>query len=147
MEQHLKISTFLAAAEMIAAHLRIKESDRWTPQICKLKYVSFQQSYPEVNDPQFLWAAEKFVQTTNNKDFLRYPTWDELMSHIYRNENGRPNRSWGFKEDLPAKLQPNPRQRALMPQTPKSNDSAPDPLLKEAYEVFKADRTLPSSKS
>ena len=53
----LKKETFLAVAEMLASHLRLKEADRWSIPICKLKYVSFQSGYPEVNDQQFLWAA------------------------------------------------------------------------------------------
>ena len=79
-QSKLTIQTFLAASEMIAAHLRIKEADRWSAQISQLKFVSFSQAYPEVSQEQFLWASEQFVQTTTNKDFLRYPTWDELMT-------------------------------------------------------------------
>jgi len=141
-QSKLSIQTFLAASEMIAAHLRIKEADRWSAQISQLKYVSFTQAYPEVSQEQFLWAAEQFVQTTTNKDFLRYPTWDELMTFLYRLENGKPNRSWGFKENLPQMCQPVPNQLALMPPKPASNYEPPDKENKQAYKTFKANRAL-----
>ena len=135
----LKKETFLAVAEMLASHLRLKEADRWSIAICKLKYVSFQSSYPEVNDQQFLWAAEQFVQSTSNDKFLRYPTWNELMSFLYRTENGVPNRSWGFKETLPKLIQPTKEQLALMPKEPESlcRDST-DPQNQRAYKTFRA---------
>ena len=38
--------TFLAVAEMIAGHLRIKESDRWSAHICRLKFHSFTSEFP-----------------------------------------------------------------------------------------------------
>ena len=102
----LTIETFLAAAEMIAAQLRIKDADRWTPTICQLKYVSFLVEFPEVSDQQLVWAAEQWLQTTGGKDFLRYPTWKELMVPLYRSENGLANRSWGFRDSLPVMCQP-----------------------------------------
>lgn len=110
--------TFLAIAEMVAAQLRIKEADRWSPQICQLKYISFTSEFPEVSDQQFLWAAEKWLQSTAGEDFLRYPTWTELMSPLYRCENGLANREWGFKEELPALVAPTAEQLAMMPASP-----------------------------
>jgi hypothetical protein len=132
----LTIETFLAVAEMVAAQLRIKEADRWAPQICQLKYVSFTAEFPEVNDAQFLWSAEQWLQDTGGKDFLRYPTWKELMSPLYRSENGQANRSWGFKDSLPIQLQPSAQQLAALPPSPQSIAASPDPHNSGAYQVF-----------
>ena len=44
MEPQLTPDTFLAIAEMVAAQLRIK-ADRWSPQICQLKYISFTSEF------------------------------------------------------------------------------------------------------
>lgn len=144
MEHHrsLTIETFLAVAEMIAAQLRIKEADRWTPHICQLKYVSFTSEFPEVSDQQFLWAAEQWLQDTGGKDFLRYPTWKELMVPLYRSENGLANRSWGFKESLPPMCQPSKQQLQLLPAAPLSIASSPDPANTSAYVPFHADTHL-----
>jgi len=138
MEQQgsLTIETFLAVAEMIAAQLRIKEADRWTPHVCQLKYVSFRTEFPEVSDPQFLWAAEQWLQDTGGKDYLRYPTWKELMSALYRCENGLANRSWGFRDSLPPMCQPSPAQLQLLPSSPRSVVTAPDPQNAAAYVPF-----------
>lgn len=110
----LNIETFLAVAEMVAAQLRIKEADRWSPQICQLKYVSFVSEYPMITGQQLMWSAEQWIQSTT-KDFLRYPTWDEMMAPLFRCEGGRVNRSWGFREDLPAYLRPQRWQLDLLP--------------------------------
>ena len=141
MEQQarLTIEAFLAVAEMVAAQLRIKEADRWSPQICQLKYVSFLAEFPEVSDPQLLWAAEQWLQNTGGKDFLRYPTWRELMSPLYRSENGLANRSWGFRDTLPEMFQPTPDQLQLLPESPRSLAAAPDPHNAAAYVPFEAD--------
>lgn len=138
MEQQsgLSIETFLAVAEMVAAQLRIKDADRWTPQICQLKYVSFASEFPEVNDQQFLWAAEQWLQSTGGRDFLRYPTWRELMAPLYRTENGMANRSWGFRPDLPRLCAPSPQQLQLLPAAPLSIASSPDPHNSDAYVPF-----------
>jgi hypothetical protein len=136
----LTIETFLAVAEMVAAQLRIKEADRWSPHICQLKYVSFSGEFPEVNDSQFLWAAEQWLQDTGGKDFLRYPTWKELMAPIYRCENGLANRSWGFRPELPALVQPNHSQLALLPQKSRSIALPPDPGNSGAYVPFHTDQ-------
>lgn len=145
----LTIETFLAVAEMIAAQLRIKQADRWTPAICQLKFVSFTTEFPEVNDPQFLWAAEQWLQTTGSKDFLRYPTWRELMSCLYRSENGLANRSWGFKESLPAMCAPTSEQQRLLPPRPGSICAPPDQANASAYATFQAARPpqLPPAES
>lgn len=132
----LTIETFLAVAEMVAAQLRIKEADRWTPQICQLKFVSFTSEFPEVNDRQFLWAAEQWLQGTGGREFVRYPTWRELMAPLYRTENGMANRSWGFRADLPALCAPTPQQQQLLPAAPHSIAASPDPHNSEAYVPF-----------
>lgn len=141
MEQQggVTIETFLAVAEMIAAQLRIKEADRWTVTVCQLKYVSFKTEFPEVTDHQFMWAAEQWLQETGGKDFLRYPTWKELMVPLYRSEGGLANRSWGFRDALPAHCFPTPAQRQLLPNQPESVLSAPDPQNASAYVPFQAD--------
>jgi hypothetical protein len=138
MEQQscLSIETFLAVAEMVAAQLRIKESDRWSPHICQLKYVSFTSEFPEVTDRQFLWAAEQWLQGTGGQDFLRYPTWKELMVPLYRSENGLANRSWGFRSDLPAMCRPTGEQLRLLPSAPQSVAAPPDPQNGDAYVPF-----------
>jgi hypothetical protein len=136
----LTIETFLAVAEMVAAQLRIKEADRWSPHICQLKYVSFTGEFPEVSDPQFLWAAEQWLQDTGGKDFLRYPTWKELMAPLYRCENGLANRSWGFRHELPAMVQPSSQQRALLPRELRSIALPPDPANTSAYIPFHTDQ-------
>jgi hypothetical protein len=138
MEQpsRLTIEAFLAVAEMIAAQLRIKEADRWSPHICQLKFVSFTSEFPEVTDGQFLWAAEQWLQSTGGKEFLRYPTWRELMAPLYRCENGLANRSWGFRPSLPAFCQPSGEQLALLPVTPQSVALPPDPNNADAYIPF-----------
>lgn len=128
--------TFLAVADMIAAQLRIKEADRWSPHICQLKYVSFTTEFPEVSDRQLLWAAEQWLQSTGGRDFLRYPTWRELMSPLYRSENGMANRSWGFRPELPPMCQPSPDQLQLLPSSPQSMAAAPDPQNSQAYMPF-----------
>jgi hypothetical protein len=110
----LSVETFLATAEMLFGHLRLKDSDRWSSHICQLKYRSFVSEYPEVGDAQFLWAAEQWVQRLDN-GFHRYPTWRELMAFLYRCEAGIPNRSWGPKPDLPSYVRFNPSQLAMMP--------------------------------
>jgi hypothetical protein len=140
MEQQrgLTIETFLAVAEMIASQLRIKEADRWTPHICQLKYVSFMGEFPEVTDRQFLWAAEQWLQGTGGKDFVRYPTWRELMNTLYRSENGLANRTWGFKEALPAGISPTAEQLAMLPAAPRSMVSPPDPQNAAAYVPFES---------
>lgn len=141
MEQQgcLTIETFLAVAEMVAAQLRIKESDRWSPHICQLKYVSFTSEFPEVSDPQFLWAAEQWLQGTGGQEFLRYPTWKELMVPLYRPENGLANRSWGFRSDLPAMCRPTADQLRLLPSAPQSVSAPPDPKNADAYMPFLTD--------
>lgn len=125
--------TFLAVTEMIAAHLRIKEADRWSPHICRLKFHSFTSEFPEINEPQFMWAAEQWIQATEAAAFLRYPTWGELMSPLYRTEAGRANRSWGPREELPAFVRFKPEQLALLPHQPKSLAPPPDQNNIDAY--------------
>lgn len=130
--------TFLAVAEMIAAQLRIKEADRWSPHICRLKFHSFTSEFPEINEPQFMWAAEQWIQGLEPDAFKRYPTWKELMKPLYRSENGLANRSWGFRPELPGFCKPNENQLALLPSTPASLATAPDPNNVAAYVPFES---------
>lgn len=132
----LTIETFLAVAEMVAAQLRIKDADRWSAHICQLKFVSFTTEFPEVSDAQFLWAAEQWLQSTGDRDFIRYPTWRELMVPLYRSENGLANRSWGFRDNLPPMCQPGPQQLALLPRQARSIAASPDPNNAAAYVPF-----------
>ena len=97
MEQ-LSPATFLAGVELIQQQLRVKRDDRWSETVCKLKFHSFQSEFPEVNDAQFFWACERWVQTHSAKDYARFPVWDELMTALYAVENGKANRSWGSNE-------------------------------------------------
>lgn len=128
--------TFLAVAEMIAGHLRIKEADRWSPHICRLKFHSFTSEFPEINEPQFMWAAEQWIQSLQPDQFKRYPTWKELMAPLYRAENGLANRSWGFREELPAFCQPTQQQLAMLPSSPRTLAAPPDPHNSDAYVPF-----------
>lgn len=136
----LTIETFLASAEMIASQLRIKEADRWSAHVCQLKFASFRQEFPEVNAMQFMWAAEQWLQDTGGKEFLRYPTWKELMAPLYRSENGLANRSWGFRQELPAYCQPTPDQLQLLPARPQSIAPPPDALNAAAYVPFSTEQ-------
>ena len=111
----LTIETFLAGCEMVAGHLRLKELDRWTPHVCRLKLASFLDAFPEVDEAQFLWASEQWVQRTDPQAFHRFPVWSELMRGLYRSEDGRANRSWGFRPDLPSFLRPTAEQLAALP--------------------------------
>ena len=67
----LGLKTFLSAVEMVQQALRMKREDFWSPQVCKLKYVSFTSEFPEVNEAQFFWACEQWIQSTGAKDFPR----------------------------------------------------------------------------
>lgn len=130
--------TFLAVTEMVAGHLRLKDADRWTPHICRLKFHSFQSEFPEVNEPQFMWAAEQWIQSLDPKQFKRYPTWRELMAPLYRSEGGLANRSWGFRDELPKFCQPTAEQLAQLPRERRSILPAPDVVNPEAYVPFHA---------
>lgn len=116
----LTIDHFLAVIEMIAAQLRIKAEDRWSTAICLLKFTSFQSEFPEVSAEQLLWSAEQWIQATAGKSFLKFPTWRELLAHLYRSENGLANRSWGFRDGLPPFVQPTAAQLAMLPALPSS---------------------------
>ena len=103
MEPQLTPDTFLAIAEMVAAQLRIKEADRWSPQICQLKYISFTSEFPEVSDQQFLWAAEKWLQSQQIVSSCDTRLGRRVdVCHLYRCENGLANRNWGSKMNSPA---------------------------------------------
>lgn len=125
--------TFLAVAEMVAGHLRIKDADRWSPHVCRLKFHSFTAEFPEVSDTQFMWAAEQWIQGLDD-GFHRYPTWRELMAPLYRCEAGLANRSWGPRPDLPAFARFKPEQLALLPQEPRSQLAPPDQRNAAAYD-------------
>ena len=127
--------TFLAGIQMIQQQLRIKRDDHWSTAVCKLKYASFRSEFPEVNDPQFFWACEQWIQQFSAKDFATMPTWRQLMVPLYACENGQANRSWGFKRELPASVAPTEQQMALLPSEVKSIAGAADPHNAAAYEV------------
>ena len=140
--ESLNPSTFLSGVEMIQQQLRVKREDRWSEVVCKLKFHSFQVEFPEVNDAQFFWACEQWVQNSSGKDFVRFPLWTELMSCLYASENGQANRSWGFKRDLPSFVAPTQEQRACLPERPKSIAGASDPSNPDAYVPFESGGSL-----
>lgn len=139
MARHRSLTpeTFLAVTEMVAAHLRMKEADRWSPHVCKLKFHSFTSEFPEVNETQFMWSAEMWIQNCG-PGFTRYPTWKELMAALYRTENGLANRSWGFRSDLPPFVAPTVQQLAMLPTKGASIAGPVDPTNAAAYTVFTA---------
>ena len=130
--------TFLAGIEMVQQQLRIKRDDQWSAAVCKLKFASFCAEFPEVNDPQFFWACEQWIQRHSDRDFVRFPTWVELMVPLYASENGKANRSWGFKRDLPQQLKPTAEQIAQLPTRARSIAGAADPHNADAYQRFKS---------
>ena len=134
----LTAETFLAVAEMVAGHLRLKEADRWSAHVCRLKLHSFKAEFPEVNDPQLMWAAERWIQCTGPQAFHRFPIWAELMAPLYRTEGGLANRSWGPKDGLPQFVQFKPAQLALLPEVPASIHAAPDSANAQAYQLSRA---------
>ena len=143
MAEQLDAETFLAGVEMIQQQLRIKRDDQWSTVVCTLKYTSFCSEFPEVQSHQFFWACERWIQMFSAKDFATFPTWQELMVPLYAAENGRANRSWGFKRDLPAYVAPTESQKALLPERPRSIAGAADPLNRDAYEVVITPRSEP----
>jgi hypothetical protein len=139
--------TFLAVAEMVAAHLRLKEVDRWTPHVCRLKFHSFTSEFPEISEAQFMWAAERWIQGLDS-GFHRYPTWRELMAPLFRCEAGLANRSWGPRPDLPAFVAFKPDQLAQLPGQPQSQLPPPDSHNSGAYAVTAPGRpALPAGQS
>ncbi len=141
--EQLDVETFLAGAEMIQQQLRVKRDDQWSTTVCKLKFSSFRTEFPEVSSVQFFWACEQWIQQFSAKDFATFPTWQELMVPLYAVENGKANRSWGFKRDLPAYVAPTESQRAQLPERPRSIAGAADPLNRQAYEVVITPRPDP----
>lgn len=139
MARSLTIESFMVGADMVASHLRVKDVDRWSPQVGRLKYHSFTGEFPEVNDKQFLWSCEKWIQGLP-PGFTRYPTWRELMAPLYRTENGLANRSWGFNPMLPPALAPSAEQLLLLPTKRRSIAAVPDPGNAEAYVPFETDQ-------
>ena len=141
----MKIETFLAGIEMVQQQLRVKKEDRWSVEVCGLKFNSFISEFPEVNDAQFFWSCERWIQDYTKTEFTRMPTWQQLMCPLYCVENGRANRSWGFKRDLPAFVAPTPEQKGLLPEHPRSIAGVADPHNADAYQTFKSDLpALPS---
>jgi len=136
--QPLTIDEFLGGSEMVFSHLRVKEADRWSTSICKLKFASFKGSFPEIDREQFLWACEVWVQDSAGKEFLKFPTWAELMASLYGTEGGLANRSYGFKETLPAWLAPTPQQLAELPK----ERTTLKPHQGEAYRLLPASGPL-----
>jgi hypothetical protein len=144
----LSRETFFAVAEMVAGHLRLKEADRWSSHVCKLKFHSFTSEFPEVMDAQFMWAAEQWIQGLD-ASFHRYPTWRELMAPLYRCEGTLANRSWGPREGLPGFVRFKPAQLALLPDRPRSMLPPPDSHNAAAYDLTQAGRlpALPAEES
>lgn len=130
------LESFLASIQMLYQHLRLKEADRWTPAVARIKHVFFVEAYPEVSDRQFLWCCERWIQSTKPEAFHRLPTWDELMRSLYRCKGGKPERSWGFRDDLPPYILPSPKQVAMLPSAVAGG--APDDENHEAYQVRSA---------
>jgi hypothetical protein len=128
----LTAETFLAACEMVFSHLRLKEADRWSSHVCRLKFYSFTSAFPEVSEAQFFWAAEQWIQTTKPETFHRFPTWNELMRSLYRCEGGLANRSWGPRDGLPAFLRFTEDQLLQLPPA-RSVLEPPDPQNAAAY--------------
>jgi hypothetical protein len=105
---------FTRGCRMIERHIRIRPDAAWNTEDFKLKFVSFSSDFPEVSTPQFLWACERWIQGATG-EFLRFPTWQQLMVPLYRCSGGMPIRVWGFKEDLPRSLRPTHQQLAMLP--------------------------------
>ena len=114
---------FTLGCRMIERHIRTRADAAWSTEDFKLKFVSFSADFPEVSTPQFLWACERWIQAATG-EFLRFPTWRQLMAPLYRCDAGLPNRAWGFKPDLPRSLQPTRQQLAMLPSG--SGPSPPD---------------------
>jgi hypothetical protein len=107
---------FFTCVEMIWAHLRTKESDRWATAVALVMHRSFVELFPEVSADQLIWATDKWIQSTAGKEFIRFPCWVELMAPLYLcDHDGMAARSRGMRPDLPPWLQPTPAQLALMP--------------------------------
>lgn len=123
----LQAKSFFVGCEVIFSHLRLKESDRWSETVALLKLASFTEAFPEVNDGQFLWACEQWVQGAIGGKFHNFPTWRELMAPLYRRENGLANRSWGFNPSLPPFLQPTAQQLLMLPKARESLLPCEDP--------------------
>ena len=126
---------FVKGCTLVANHIRTRADCKWDEEDWKLKYASFGDDFPEVSSIQFLWACERWIQIQGAGNFLRFPTWNELMAPLYRCENGLANRSWGPKEDLPKSVRFSTDQCLLMPTRPHSIAPAPDPQNAQAYEV------------
>ena len=92
-----------------------------------------------MNDAQFFWACEQWVQTHSSKEYARFPVWDELMTSLYAVENGKANRSWGFKRELPKFVVPTDEQKAMLPGKPRSIAGAADPHNSDAYVPFETE--------
>ena len=142
MEHQLSPETFFAGVEMLQQQLRVKRDDQWSAAVCKLKFHSFQSEFPEVSDPQFFWACERWIQEYSSKDFVRMPTWGQLMAPLYATETGQANRSWGFKRDLPAFVSPTSEQKAMLPEKARSIAGAADPQNAAAYVPFEGGGNL-----
>jgi hypothetical protein len=138
---------FTRGCRMIERHIRTRADAAWSTEDFTLKFVSFGSDFPEVSTPQFLWACERWIQGATG-EFLRFPTWRQLMAPLYRCSAGLPNRRWGFKEDLPRSLQPTRQQLAMLPSGPGSSppDGAENPA---AYRLVTAgsddQRLLPAA--
>ncbi len=124
---------FTRGCRMIERHIRTRSEVTWSPEDFKLKFVSFNSEFPEINTSQFLWACERWIQKTDD-EFLRFPTWRQLMVPLYRCENGIANRSWGPRPDLPRSVQFTAEQLDQLPPAVQSVEPYPDPIVARAYE-------------
>ena len=125
---------FTKGCRLIAKTIRVRADAQWDDEDFTLKFLSFVEEFPEVNGRQFLWCCERWIQAQTG-DFLRFPTWRQLMVPLYRTEQGLANRSWGFRDDLPNPLLPTAQQKALLPERGRSLLPAPDPTNSQAYAV------------
>lgn len=137
---------FTRGCRMIERHIRVRPDAAWSTEDFKLKFCSFSSEFPEVSTPQFLWACERWIQGATG-EFLRFPTWRQLMAPLYRCQGGMPNRAWGFKPDLPRSLQPTRQQLAMLPAGPGSSppDGAENPAAYSLVAAGGEQRLLPAA--
>ena len=130
----LSARAFVKGCTLVAKYIRVRDSADWEPEDFTLKILGFSKDFPEVNDGQFIYACEEWIQAQGQADFLRFPTWKQLMVPLYRTENGIANRSWGPRPDLPGPVQFTAEQLDQLPAAVQSVEPYPDPIIARAYE-------------
>ena len=130
----LSTHAFEHGIRAVTRHIRTRADAEWDHLDGMHKYLGFTKAFPEVNDDQFVWACEQWIQSTRQGEFLRFPTWAELMVPLYRSENGIANRSWGPRPDLPGPVQFTAEQLDQLPAAVQSVEPYPDPIIARAYE-------------